>query len=837
MNKKLVMWGTFLVIFLASVAGSYQFINRNNQDLTIELSGPTLPLVSVVLGEESYNTLHGYTANMDAGDAAQYICPVGEDRTIYGKIEALGEKVKRLAYEVRNINGSRLIENGNITWEENTVDILEFQVKMKDLIEEGEEYIFTIILDTEKRENIRYYTRFVYGEDFDLANQLAFVMSFHENTLDKEKTSEIAPYMETDYSRDNSSLAFVDIYSSTKQVVWADLPVERVTEPEISITYLQDNYGGYSLEYYVSSTVDEVVQYYHVVEDYLISTYGENLYLMDYERTADCVFQYESDAYQSNKINLGIQSEAVPVTESDDGNMAAFVVNSSLYYYDDVENQINAVFSFWDDDNHDTRSAHFDYDIKVLKVDEAGSMYFLVYGYMNRGIYEGKTGVALYAYDGQNSLFEEVAFWESTGNAAYVMQEVETLSYYSRREILYFYMDGNVVAYNLNTGVTETEIPYEEAYQLHISADHSCIAVDDGETVWFWNLENGLVREIPAVDGDRVIPLGFIGGDFVYGIFYGEDGVLQSDGTYAQFVREIIIQDAYGELLKQYAVDGIWISGCEISDSQIILDRVVLEDGKITATTPEQIVASKGKDDSINYIQSAVTANYQTIQQVSLKNKIDLNSLEHLGAKEVFYEGSRVQNFATDIKKNYCSVYSPWRITEYVSTAGEAVLLADELEGFARDHNGAKIWRKEASSVKNQIMAIELEAAAAERSSLSICMDIMLREIGSPQDTAALLAEGKTCQEILSATQNDFVWMDITGSSLESMLYYIDRDIPVMVLYDDGEAILITGFNQFNIVVMDPVAKKLGYMSRSDAKKMLEETENQVFTYYQQVFN
>ena len=58
-----------------------------------------------------------------------------------------------------------------------------------------------------------------------------------------------------------------------------------------------------------------------------------------------------------------------------------------------------------------------------------------------------------------------------------------------------------------------------------------------------------------------------------------------------------------------------------------------------------------------------------------------------------------------------------------------------------------------------------------------------------------------------------------------------------MVLYDSGEAILITGFNQFNIVVMDPVNKKLGYMSRSDASEMLAETRNQVFTYYCKVVN
>ena len=837
MNKRLVMWGTFLVIFLASVVGSYKFINRNNQDLTIELSAPTLPLVSMVVNGEYCNALHGFTENMDADDVAQYICPVGTDRVLHGRVEALGEKVKSLSYEVRNINGSRLIENGSIAWKENTVDLLEFDVKMKDLIEAGEEYIFTVILETDRHDEIRYYTRFVYGEEFDLDNQLAFVKNFHDSTLDKNRTDEITPYMETNSSSDNSTLAYVDIHSSTRQIVWDNLPVEQITDPEIYITYLQDNYGAYTLDYYVSSTVDEVVQYYHVVEDYLISTYGEKIYLLDYERSADCIFQYEGEGYQNNKIDLGIQSKHIPVVESDDGNMAAFVVNSSLYYYDDVENEMNYVYGFLDEANHDERSAYFNHDIKVLQIDEAGSMYFIVYGYMNRGNYEGKTGVALYSYDGQNKLVEEVAFWGSTRSAAYVMQEVEQLSYLSRREKFYFCVDGNVVSYDLNGGVTTVEVAYDAAGKVYISENQGCLAVDDGKVVNFRNLENGIVSEIVLASGDKVIPQGFIGNDFVYGIYNENDGVLQSDGTYARYMREIVIQDAYGEVLKEYSEEGVWISGCEISDNQILLDRVVIQDGKAVSAASEQIVASKGESSSANYIQTVVTATYQTIHQVSLKNKIDTASLERVEAKEVFYEGSRSVKFAAEVKKEYCSIYSPWRLTEYAADAGEALRLADELDGYARDHSGAVIWKKEASSVKNQIMAIELEAVTAERNSRNICLDIMLREIGSPQNTAEALLQGKTCQEILSATQNDFVWMDITGSSLESMLYYIDRDIPVMVLYDDGEAILITGFNQFNIVVMDPVAKKLGYMSRSDAKKMLEETQNQVFTYYHQAVN
>lgn len=837
MNKKLVMWGVFVLVFLVGVVGSYKFINQDNQDMTIELSAPTLPLVSMVLGGESYNTLHGNTGNMDVSDVAEYVCPVGIDRELQARVETFGEKVTDVSYEVRNNDGSRLIEAGQVSWKEKTPGILDFSVKLKDLIVVGEEYIFSIILNTDNHENVCYYTRFVYGNEYDIDNQLDFVLDFHEKSFDKSKVTEIAPFMEPDSTGNNSSLGFINIHSSAKQVVWGDLPVERAGEPDIYITYLQDNFGAFTLKYYVKTTVDETEQYYFVTENFLVSTFGEKLYLLDYERTADSIFQYESDVYQNDKINLSIQSKDIPVTESEDGNMAAFVVNSSLYYYDDIENQMNFVYGFFDGINSDERSVFQAHDIKVLEVSESGSIYFVVYGYMNRGNYEGKTGVALYAYHGQTKLVEENGFYESTRSAAYVMQEIEEMSFFSRLNKFYFCVDGNIVSYDIETGTAQVEIPFEEEQTLFVSEDHSSVVVGREGNIYFWHLDTGAAREITAGNGGSIIPQGFIGNDFVYGVFYEEDGILQSDGSYSRYMREIRIQNAQGEVLKQYTAEGILVTGCEIADNQILLERVQVQDGKVTSAVQEQIVASKGEKKTYNGIQAALTSTFQTIRQVSLKNKIDTASLEFVRAKEVFQEGSRDIDIVIENNKSYCTVCTPWSVAQYVTDAGEAMVQAAALEGYALDADGAVIWKKAATVTKNQIMAIVMEAATQEKSSKNICLDIMLRQIGNPKDTAAELALGKTCQEILSPAQEDYVLMDITGADLSSMLYYTNQDIPIMVLYDTGEAILITGFNQFNIVVMDPVNKKLGYMSRSDASEMLAETQNQVFTYYRRAVN
>lgn len=831
MNKKLVMWGTFVLVFLLSMIGAYKFINRNSQNMTIELGAPSQPLVNMVVGQEAYNTLYGHTSDMVATEVARYIYPLAAERNVHGQIQTYGEKIKEIRYEVRNKDGSRLIENGTTSWEETAPNTLDFHVQVKDLIAEGEQYLFTIILDTETKKDIRYYTSFVYGVTYDLEAQIAFVKDFHEKTFNKSSVSEIATYMEPDNSSDNTSLAHVTIHSAAKQVVWDALPVEPVTEPDIQITYLQDNYGGYLLDYYAMGTVDEKTEYYHVIEKYLISSYGDKLYLLDYERTTDTIFQYEEDLYNNDKIHLSIQSKDIPVLECDDGSMAAFVVNSSLYYYDDLENEMNYVYGFFDDVNADKRSMHFDHDIKILNVDGTGSVYFAVYGYMNRGTHEGKTGFVLYSYDGQSKLLQEVCFYESNHSAEYVMQEVEELSFLSREGVFYVMIDGNVVSYDIINDIKTVEVPFGTYEKLFVADDHSCLVVQNGTESTFWYLETGYKRPISANEGAKVIPQGFVGNDFVYGIFEAGNSILNSDGTYARYMKEIRVQSAQGEVLKQYTSGEDLIASCEIRGSQILIELVTFKDGKVVRTANEQIVANKRDGGMYNTTASALTNTCQTIWQIKLKNKMDVETLLHKKAKQVYGEFAGKIAVDLEMTKPYFAIYSPWGVEAYEAASGKAMVKASELEGYALDQTGGYVWKKAATVTKNQIMAIELEEATRERNSKEICLDVMLRQIGSPKDVAAELREGKSCQEILSA-ESDYVFMDITGASLDSMLYYTNQDIPIMVLYEDGEAILITGFNQFNIVVMDPVKGKLGYMSRSDAAEMLDSTNNQVFTYY-----
>ena len=73
--------------------------------------------------------------------------------------------------------------------------------------------------------------------------------------------------------------------------------------------------------------------------------------------------------------------------------------------------------------------------------------------------------------------------------------------------------------------------------------------------------------------------------------------------------------------------------------------------------------------------------------------------------------------------------------------------------------------------------------------------------------------------------------LDLTGCSLTNVLYYPDREIPVLALLEDGNAVLITGFNERNVVLMDPQTGQVTRMGLNDAAAWFEENGNMFVSY------
>ena len=60
---------------------------------------------------------------------------------------------------------------------------------------------------------------------------------------------------------------------------------------------------------------------------------------------------------------------------------------------------------------------------------------------------------------------------------------------------------------------------------------------------------------------------------------------------------------------------------------------------------------------------------------------------------------------------------------------------------------------------------------------------------------------------------------------------YVNQDIPVLAILEDGEAVLVTGFNEFNVVIMEPATGKLYKKGMNDATAWFAENGNHFITY------
>ena len=65
----------------------------------------------------------------------------------------------------------------------------------------------------------------------------------------------------------------------------------------------------------------------------------------------------------------------------------------------------------------------------------------------------------------------------------------------------------------------------------------------------------------------------------------------------------------------------------------------------------------------------------------------------------------------------------------------------------------------------------------------------------------------------------------------DHVVYYVNQDIPVLAILEDGEAVLVTGFNEFNVVIMEPSTGKLYKKGMNDATTWFAENGNHFISY------
>lgn len=847
MKKTIIKLAVFILIFLIALVVISHVMNQGNENLTMEMAPASFPVITMEKGGIAYNQLHGHRNAVDTTYQRETVTELGENREVSFVIDSYDQVINGVSIEVRSINGERLIENSPVT-ELSGVGKdggLRAQIALKDLIEADQEYMLVILLDTEEQGTIRYYTRVIWSDETYALEKLSFAKEFHETLYDREaaRAQNLTQYLESNSSGDNTTYHKVNIHSSFQQITWGDLNVEEVAEPVLQLTELGTQTGSMVLHYIVSTTEEKNTTYYMVEEAYRVRflTNAERMYLLDFERTMTQIPDVEGEIYANDKILLGIADENQTFVESEDGNIVLFEVAGRLCSYNVTSNKITILFSFYDEENVDARTLYKNHDMKILDVDEGGNVHFAVYGYMNRGRHEGEVGIAVYHYDNSLNTVEELVYIPSDKSYDVLAHDMEQLLFLNREGQLYLFLEQTVFRVNTRERTYEEIVTITQDGSMMASADHEVLVWQSGtdnyhgDSLAVMNLSNGRVSKIAAEDGTAVKLLGFMGEDIIYGLARLTDITRDTVGKVFFPMYKICISNSQGELLKETTQENIYVVDCSVAGNQITLDRVLrLEDGSYKETTQDYIMTNEEVAAGKNNLVVASTDIYKKYVQIQVRQTIDAKNLQVRSPKEVVFEGGRqLQLIPANVVERYYA-YDMYGVCGIYLDPAQAIKLAYEQYGVVVDDDGSSIWRRGNLVTRNQIMAIGKETMDEGRSSLAVCLDTMLEKEGITRNTQAMLDLGQSPQEILAEGLNQCKILNLTGVSLDAMLYYVNQDIPVLALLENGEAVLVTGFNEFNVVIMDPRDGTLDKKGIKDSTQWFAENGNCFITYVYQ---
>lgn len=839
MQKGFVKAIVLPVIFIASVVFFSIITNQLNEDLTTEMADASLPVLSIYSDNIEMNELHGYTEKMDASFMRDTITPIPTNRVLPIEITTYFKNIEGISYEIRSLNGERLIADAKIEEFEQVQGKIHAEILVQNLLEELQEYLLIICLESETEE-IYYYTRIMEAKDCHVPETLAFVQEFHNTTFQKENAVSLSTYLEQ-ATADNTTLHYTTLNSTLKQVSWADFAGKRFTTAIPSIKEITTTYNVVAMNYVmVRVGEDGVSEYYNVEENYRVRYTPQRMYLLDFERTVNEIFRGETANLEDWYIQLGIRSENVEYKSSDTGNIVAFVQEGELWSYNQSENSLVKVFSFRGYEGIDKRENYNAHDIKIVNVDEAGSITYIVYGYMNRGIHEGKVGTTVYRYDSLANTNEEALFIASNQSYEVLKADLGELMYVNEGGVFFVMIGESVYGINLNTLEIEKVITDLKEGEYAISESNRLFAwIEPGNAsgsneISVLDFTTEQMQTITTEVGEYLLPLGFLGEDFVYGAVKAGDVEIDAAGRsvypmYRINVASMISGDA--KVIKTYEKDGYYISAVDIDGFTIYLNRIQYSGGHYVNAAQDMIMNREGNTNRTVNVQKINNGKKQTQIQLVLKKAVDEKAPKLLTPKDIILEEAREVRFEKEALQSEYYVYAQGKVLLSTDDIAEAVLTANEAMGVVIDKEQRYVWKRSRKTIQTAFRGLLVGEEDKRSNSITQSINAMLEREGINISVSALIEQGETPKEILKNTLRDARVFDLTGCSIDEVLYYISNGAPVFAMTDADDAALIVGYDASHVTIYDPVKNTTYRKNITDADEMFANAGSIFFTY------
>lgn len=826
-KKGIIRVTVILLVFIASFALFSRIMNSDNVDKTVELGDCHLPTISAYYGERQINYMFGYVSEMQPQYMRDTITPLGQDNKLDLQIQTYGEEVKSVSFEVRSLNTKRLIENSIVENFTPTKENVDLKLNIQDLLSDNTEYLLIINLSTKSFDNVRYYTRIVKNGEYYVDEKLSFALNFHNKTF--EKSEEIVTNLESNVSGDNSNYNFVNIHSSFSQVTFGKMNIERIGTTQVQIQELNNQIGVIVLKYQGRLTNDVgETETYNMREFYRVRYTKDRMYLLEFERTMDEVFDEQNKIYYAKALSLGISDNNVEFMSNGEGSVVSFVQQGTLYSYNSRSNTISKIYGFSGGD--DIRYNNSEHDIKIVGVDESGSTDFIVTGYMSRGSHEGQTGVAVFHYDSMINGVEEKLFIKSDKSYQVLKSEIGDLAYMSAKGVLYIGFADDVYQISLESGQHDVLVDGTDNGEFVVSEDNIFMAWQQENSDYnsrklnVIDFDNNTTKVIEVEENERIKPVGFVGNDLVYGIARLSD--IEAGGYSVFPMYKIIILNEKQDIVKEYEPSGIFVTSGKIKNNMITLERMTFNGGSYQPAENDQIVHSAKQEEVKVTLGSITTDRKKKEYQLQFNSQLKEREPTCLYPKLIIYDKKEDLELSIEHKNPVFYVYAKGKLDSIYTNAVIAFSEASNIAGVVVTENQECVFERIKKYEKTQLEKVPTIAVSENMDSLTASVKSICDYYQLSVDVAAEVANGKPPLDVLRDALGRESVINLNGQSLDNVLYMVSSGYPVLVKTDKDNYGVIVGYNNLNTILMNPLQGKTGYVGIEDSRNMYGQAGN-----------
>ena len=828
MSKKVIKPIVLIVVFIAALITFCITTNKGNKDMTTKQADATLPVMSFNLDKIKINTLHGYTTEMDPTKMRDCVIPISDDRKLSLSISTYGMAVDRISYKIRSMDGKRLVADDEISSFSNKDNTIQADVSMPNVMDENTEYLLVFTI-TSGQDNVYYYSRIMQTDGKAAAKVVEFAKKFHDETFIKDDKSFFTTYMETT-TGDRNTLAHVDLTSTVSQITWGSMAAAQYTNPVIALKEINDSYDVVTIDYVMSCVGGKgETEYYNVREYFRLRQTESRMYVLNYERTANQIFNSENSFISdSGSVMLGIRSSEAEYRANEAGSVICFVQEGDLYSYDINNGMIIKVFSFRDAEGIDERENWNHHDIKIVSVDEAGSIDFVVYGYMNRGTHEGEVGTGVYHYDGLAHTIDEEAFIPSKTSYEVLKAEMGKMLYLNEKNEFYLMMDDSLYRINLGSMSVKKVVEGLSTGSYCASESNRYFAWVDSanqyssNTIKVMDLKSGKTFEVKKGDDQYLRPLGFIGEDFIYGQANAADVVSDAAGNTTFPMNGLIILDTSDQSeLKTYTPSDGYVEKISVDGYTVTIDLIAQNNGVYAEIGQDTIMNREADSKQKIALDTSQSDTKLTVSAISIAGGKKPDKLKQLTAQMTINSHDTAVDLKFDDNTVHFYVYAKGDVIFASDNISDAIKQANDSMGVVIDSNQQYVWMRARKNAVNAFANIACNEIDKDADSVVKSVSAMLTYNDVTVSVSELIGAGSSAVDVLKNNLPDKEILDLQGVSSEDIIFYISQGNPVFAMTGNTSAVLVTGYSSNGaLYIYNPDNGATTSMSYEDADRM-----------------